>query len=64
MANINWNRHSYTTALDRDYFTTPGKGFDKAWHDKNRKQKAKAQKAKLNEQRKAIKALRTNKTQG
>ena len=63
MANINWNRHSYVTALDRDYFTSPSKGFDSAWHKTNKAKKLKTQQAKLNEQRSLIKALR-NKTQG
>ena len=62
MANINWNRHSYKTALDRDYYTSPSKGFDKAWHKANKAKKAQAQEAKLQMQRENIKALRTNKT--
>jgi len=64
MANINWNRHSYRSQLDRDYYNDPKSGFDKSWHDRNRKQKAQAQQAKLKMQRERIKALRTNKTQG
>lgn len=69
MAKINWNRHSYTTKLDRDYYTAPSKGFDKAWHKANKANKEKLQKAnkakqeaKLQMQREKIKALRTNKT--
>lgn len=60
MANINWNRHSYTTKMDRDYFTNPSQGFDNAWHKQNKLNKAKHAEAKLNEQRKLIKALRNN----
>jgi len=39
MANFNYNRRSYTTQMARDYYTDPKKGFDKAWHDKNKKAK-------------------------
>lgn len=60
MANINWNRHSYVTQMDRDYFTNSSKGFDSAWHKQNKRKKAQQKEAKLNEQRKRIKALRTN----
>ena len=58
MANINWNRHSYVTKMDRDYFTNPKLGFDSAWHKQNKKLKAQRAEAKLAEQRKLIKALR------
>lgn len=54
MANFNYNRRSYNTQMDRDYYTDPKKGFDKAWHNKNKK-------AKLNEQLKKIQALRKGK---
>lgn len=60
MANINWNRHSYVTKMDRDYYVNPKQGFDRAWHEKNTKARKQKAEAKLNEQRKLIKALRNN----
>jgi hypothetical protein len=64
MANINWNRHSYKTQMDRDYYRDPKKGFDSAWHNQNRKNKAKKENDKLLQARAKIQALRKNKTQG
>lgn len=64
MANINWSRHSYTSRLDRDYYTSPTQGFDRAWHDTNRKKRKAQAEAKLKAARATIKAMRTNKTQG
>ena len=58
MAKINWSRHSYTSKMDRDYFTSPKQGFDKAWHDKQTKLKKQKTQAHLAEQRNKIQALR------
>jgi len=58
MANINWTRHSYKSQLDRDYFYNPKQGFDKAWHERNKKKKQAQEQTKLQEQRKKIQALR------
>ena len=41
MANINWSRHSYGSRMDSPYYANPKTGFDKAWHDKQRKLKKK-----------------------
>tara|TARA_R110002111_G_scaffold47166_11_gene84483 strand:- start:5067 stop:5246 length:180 start_codon:yes stop_codon:yes gene_type:complete len=58
MANINWNRHSYKSKLDSDYYATPSKGFDSKWHLANKAKKLKQAQATLTEQRAKIKALR------
>ena len=58
MAKINWSRHSYKTKLDSDYYSNPKNGFDKAWHDRIKKQKHKAEQQKLAQARAKIKALR------
>ena len=60
MANINWNRHAYTSKLESDYWNNPSKGFDSKWHKANKIQKQAAQAAKLREARQKIKALRNN----
>ena len=44
--------------MDCDYYSDPKKGFDKAWHDRIKKQKHKAQKLKEAKARTRIKELR------
>jgi len=39
MTKINWNRHQYTTKLDRDFYRNPKMGFDKPWHDAQQSKK-------------------------
>lgn len=52
MANFNYNRRSYNTQMDRDYYMDPKKGFDKAWHKKNSKAKQDATRKKIQSLRK------------
>lgn len=45
MAKLNWHKVSKQskeqTSLDRPFFTNPKTGFDKKWHEKAAKNKAK-----------------------
>ena len=46
MAKIDWSRHRLEeTKLTREYWSNPKKGFDRAWHEKQAKLRAKKDRA-------------------
>ena len=34
MTKLNWNRESWTSTMNSEYWTDPKRGFDKGWHDR------------------------------